>query len=37
MNTSQATSEAANIGASGYIVKPFKAAEILESVGKNLK
>ncbi|MDO8580123.1 MAG: response regulator [Candidatus Omnitrophota bacterium] len=29
--------EATRLGASGYIVKPFKAAEILESVKRNIK
>lgn len=29
--------EAVRLGASGYIVKPFKSDEILSTVGKNLK
>lgn len=30
-------SEASSLGASGYIVKPFKSDEILETVNKSLK
>ena len=33
----ETAAEAAKLGASGYIVKPFKAEEILETVKKNLK
>ena len=33
----ETASEAANLGASGYIVKPFKIEEILVTVKKNLK
>ncbi len=33
----ETASEAAALGASGYIVKPFKSDEILESVGKNIE
>ena len=32
----ETASEAANLGASGYIVKPFKSDEILETVKKEL-
>ena len=32
----ETASEAAALGASGYIVKPFKSDEILEAVGKNI-
>ncbi len=33
----ETASEAVNLGAAGYIVKPFKSEEILETVRKNLK
>ena len=33
----ETASEAANLGASGYIVKPFETEEILEIVGKRIK
>jgi len=33
----ETASEAAKLGAVGYIVKPFEAKEILEAVRKNLK
>jgi DNA-binding NtrC family response regulator len=33
----ETAAEAAKLGATGYIVKPFKAQEILETVEKNLK
>ena len=33
----ETASEATALGASGYIVKPFKSDEILESVGKLIK
>jgi DNA-binding NtrC family response regulator len=33
----ETAAEAAKLGASGYIVKPFKTEEILETVKKNLK
>lgn len=33
----ETASEASKLGASGYIVKPFKSEEILETVEKNLK
>ena len=32
----ETAAEAARLGASGYIVKPFKAQDILETVKKNL-
>ncbi len=32
----ETAAEAARLGASGYIVKPFKSEEILETVKKNL-
>ena len=32
----ETASEAARLGASGYIVKPFKSEEILETVRKNI-
>jgi DNA-binding NtrC family response regulator len=32
----ETASEASSLGASGYIVKPFKADEILEAVRKNI-
>jgi len=32
----EAATEAVNLGAAGYIVKPFKSDEILETVKKNL-
>ena len=32
----ETASEAATLGASGYIVKPFKSDEILEAVGKHI-
>lgn len=33
----ETASEAANLGASGYIVKPFEAKDILETVKKNFE
>ena len=33
----ETAAEAARLGASGYIVKPFKSQEILETVKKNLE
>jgi len=33
----ETASEASSLGASGYIVKPFKSDEILEAVGKLIK
>ncbi len=33
----ETAAEASRLGASGYIVKPFKSEEILETVKKNLK
>lgn len=33
----ETAAEASKLGASGYIVKPFKSEEILETVRKNLK
>ena len=33
----ETAAEASRLGASGYIVKPFKSEEILETVRKNLK
>ena len=33
----ETAAEAARLGASGYIIKPFKSQEILETVKKNLK
>jgi DNA-binding NtrC family response regulator len=33
----ETAAEAARLGASGYVVKPFKSEEILETVKKNLK
>jgi len=33
----ETASEAVNLGASGYIVKPFKSDEILETITKHLK
>lgn len=35
--TVETASEAAHLGASGYIIKPFKSDEILKTVEKNLK
>ncbi len=33
----ETAAEATRLGASGYIIKPFKSEEILEAVKKNLK
>jgi len=33
----ETAAEATRLGASGYIIKPFKSEEILETVKKNLK
>jgi len=33
----ETAAEAANLGASGYIVKPFKSQEILDTVKKNME
>ena len=33
----ETAAEAARLGASGYVVKPFKSEEILETVKKNLR
>ena len=35
-NSVETAAEATRLGASGYIVKPFKSQEILETVKKNL-